>query len=640
MSEPRAHTRHDLHHHAEALHHLCTRLEREGLSALDQATVESIPALLASASSALAQARSQEHHEALVRALETQLFRASDLLRRAQKPTVRHTLAHWFYTLPTRLWASAPIQALSLLLMLCGGVIAYRMVSADPLRVLSFFPEAAGGTSIADQLVGFSDAQYVQMWLQAPMSDIAFLIVSFDVQLFVFFAGYVAAALLLVWAGGWLTPLLLLAFGGAHGALFAALPSDLMWPVAERLFPLTSLLALALMLAQSAGFHVFCAWLPDRRGRRARASAAHLQSAVLQTMLSAFHIVLAAALLLHTLTYAGSAHPRTAVVMMICIVWWMLYVAYGVLFGSTWMQKAWPIHQKFKRAHDADPLPYAQLPPKVRNDRMSIDLREGPRVKVQLARYTDRFAASVVDGLIVMMWFVICVRLLLPRIQESETLPPVGVWAGIALIALPIVLYSMITEWRWHGQTIGKKIFEIKSIRIDGERQDSWTLLIRSLAHHVEGLLPIALAALVWFALRQHIGYVIALTLFILVGLRIFPLFTKHKQRLGDRITGTVVIEVPDLAQAWIPPSPAASALDEPPPLDLSTIYVPPQWNEILGAVLQHCAHDDTLARQMLRHVVSAQDVDPLTTEQVYSTLSALYARSMQGNVPAPHPRS
>src|SRR5699024_9581546 len=115
-----------------------------------------------------------------------------------------------------------------------------------------------------------------------------------------------------------------------------------------------------------------------------------------------------------------------------------------------WMQKAWPIHQKFKRAHDADPLPYAQLPPKVRNDRMSIDLREGPRVKVQLARYTDRFAASVVDGLIVMMWFVICVRLLLPQIQESETLPPVGVWAGIALIALPIVLYSMITEWRWH----------------------------------------------------------------------------------------------------------------------------------------------------------------------------------------------
>ena len=103
------------------------------------------------------------------------------------------------------------------------------------------------------------------------------------------------------------------------------------------------------------------------------------------------------------------------------------------------------------------------------------------------------------------------------------TLSWVGFFAGlfmsIILIMATWVLYGIILE-TWKGQTVGKMVMGIIVVKENGEPCDFLAALLRNVFRIID-ILP----------------------QFYLIGF-IFIAMTEKKQRLGDRLAGTIVVKV------------------------------------------------------------------------------------------------
>src|SRR5687768_5744415 len=95
----------------------------------------------------------------------------------------------------------------------------------------------------------------------------------------------------------------------------------------------------------------------------------------------------------------------------------------------------------------------------------------------------------------------------------------------IAIQFVVPVIYGMVCEYFWNGQTIGKRIFRLRVVDIRGLRLHFSQVGIRNLLRVVDGL-----------------------PLFYAVG-GISCLLSSRCQRLGDIAANTVVIRIPKLTQ-------------------------------------------------------------------------------------------
>jgi uncharacterized RDD family membrane protein YckC len=105
------------------------------------------------------------------------------------------------------------------------------------------------------------------------------------------------------------------------------------------------------------------------------------------------------------------------------------------------------------------------------------------------------------------------------------------------------VVYAIVLEWRWRGQTIGKRLFGLRVIDVHGLRLQ----------------LP-------QIAMRNLLRFVDMLPFFYLVG-GLTAVFSRNAQRLGDMAANTIVTrerkaEAPDLEQ--IAPAKYNSLLGQP----------------------------------------------------------------------------
>lgn len=135
-----------------------------------------------------------------------------------------------------------------------------------------------------------------------------------------------------------------------------------------------------------------------------------------------------------------------------------------------------------------------------------------------------RALAQIVDAVLSILLFAVVgggVALLLAgptaaRAAPSMTLlavgPPAVVLAGIVAGLYPVVL-----EWRWNGQTVGKRLVGIRVVARDGGAIGFGGALSRNVFAFVDG------------------------AFFYLVGLAAMAT-SADRQRVGDRIAGTVVV--------------------------------------------------------------------------------------------------
>ena len=109
----------------------------------------------------------------------------------------------------------------------------------------------------------------------------------------------------------------------------------------------------------------------------------------------------------------------------------------------------------------------------------------------------------------------------------------------ILVISLPMLLYSLLAELFFNGQTIGKKIMQIRVISLEGGEPTLGQFVLRWITKFYEwpflfGFIVQAEGTIIIYAM---------ITVFCAVPVIILVLATKNKQRLGDLAAGTTVVQ-------------------------------------------------------------------------------------------------
>jgi uncharacterized RDD family membrane protein YckC len=144
-----------------------------------------------------------------------------------------------------------------------------------------------------------------------------------------------------------------------------------------------------------------------------------------------------------------------------------------------------------------------------------IVIPEGASLAFPLAGGVSRFLAWFLDVLIIAALCTIAARLLSLTALFGES------WReAITLLAYFVLStgYAIFCEWKWRGQTLGKRLFHLRVMDAEGLRLTFAQIVIRNLLRLLD-ILPFA----------YLVGGTVAV-------------FNRYSQRLGDLAAGTVVV--------------------------------------------------------------------------------------------------
>jgi uncharacterized RDD family membrane protein YckC len=175
-----------------------------------------------------------------------------------------------------------------------------------------------------------------------------------------------------------------------------------------------------------------------------------------------------------------------------------------------------------------------------RQSRLSVETPEGVVFSFELATPVARALAWAVDAVAIAL-----AGILIGQAAKLLTRVNSDVAGAVSVVSYFIisVAYAILLEWRWRGQTIGKRLFGLRVMDVRGLHLQLPQIAIRNLLRVVD-MLP---------------G-------FYLVG-GLTAVFSRNCQRLGDMAANTIVArernaEVPDIEQ--IAPAKYNSLLGQP----------------------------------------------------------------------------
>jgi uncharacterized RDD family membrane protein YckC len=160
-----------------------------------------------------------------------------------------------------------------------------------------------------------------------------------------------------------------------------------------------------------------------------------------------------------------------------------------------------------------------------RQSRLSIETPEGVVFSFQLATPVSRALAWVIDAAVILTACYV-----ISQVCTAANVFNRDIAAGVTTVLYFVisVIYGILLEWRWRGQTIGKRLLGLRVLDIHGMRLQLSQIVLRNLLRFID-----------------------ALPALYLVG-GIACLFSRNAQRLGDLAANTIVAvecksEEPDL---------------------------------------------------------------------------------------------
>lgn len=150
-----------------------------------------------------------------------------------------------------------------------------------------------------------------------------------------------------------------------------------------------------------------------------------------------------------------------------------------------------------------------------RQNQLVIQTQEGIRFSIPLASPVTRLVALSLDLATIMA--IMSIVGLIISLMSLISADIAGAFYTLFYFVLSIG-YFIFMEWRWRGQTLGKRVMKLRVMDEHGLRLRGNQLIIRNLLRFVDSL-PV----------------------FYFVG-GVVCLLTKRSQRLGDLAGGTVVI--------------------------------------------------------------------------------------------------
>lgn len=163
---------------------------------------------------------------------------------------------------------------------------------------------------------------------------------------------------------------------------------------------------------------------------------------------------------------------------------------------------------------------------------------EGVPITFAIASLGTRFGAQFLDILFTTIVIFICAF----AIVFTGVLPASA--QGMLMVLLGFLVqtpYYILSELIWNGRTLGKRITGIRVINMDGRRLTPHQVTARNLMKEVEIFAPMSLLATVGVQSAWENG----LTILWLLVVVIVPFANRRRQRLGDIIAGTLVVDNP-----------------------------------------------------------------------------------------------
>ncbi|MBX5049105.1 RDD family protein [Rhizobium lentis] len=163
---------------------------------------------------------------------------------------------------------------------------------------------------------------------------------------------------------------------------------------------------------------------------------------------------------------------------------------------------------------------------------------EGVPITFAIASIGTRFGAQFLDILFTSIIIFLCGAAILftgvlPVTAEAMLMVLLGF-----LVQTP---YYIISELIWNGRTAGKRITGIRVINMDGRRLTPHQVTARNLMKQVEIFAPMGLLA----SVATQSAWENGLTSLWLLVVVIVPFTNRRRQRLGDIIAGTLVVDTP-----------------------------------------------------------------------------------------------
>lgn len=152
---------------------------------------------------------------------------------------------------------------------------------------------------------------------------------------------------------------------------------------------------------------------------------------------------------------------------------------------------------------------------------LSITTTQNVNINFNAASVGERILAHLLDLVVKFAYIIVIYNVLIPVTGLEAVMADMDQWSYIAIIILlylPVIVYSLVLEALFEGQTLGKRLMKVKVIKIDGYQAGFGDYFIRWLLRLID----------------MNIGMYI-------VGL-VSMLVSKKTQRLGDMAAGTAVI--------------------------------------------------------------------------------------------------
>jgi uncharacterized RDD family membrane protein YckC len=167
---------------------------------------------------------------------------------------------------------------------------------------------------------------------------------------------------------------------------------------------------------------------------------------------------------------------------------------------------------------------------------VQVDTAFNVALDFEIAPFHKRLFAYLTDFffLVIYMYFM---KYLLYTMLNLDLSKSGGI--DLLLISLPMLIYSLLTEMLLNGQTLGKKIMQIRVVSLEGGEPTAGQFLLRWITKFFEW--PFLFGYVV-ASTTSVISYMFV-TCFFGVAVVIAILVSKKSQRLGDIAAGTAVVD-------------------------------------------------------------------------------------------------
>ena len=152
-----------------------------------------------------------------------------------------------------------------------------------------------------------------------------------------------------------------------------------------------------------------------------------------------------------------------------------------------------------------------------------------------------RMFAWIIDFLLQIFYLIIAFNIVDAMVSDSFS-SGYDIWAVQLLIMLPVFTYHLFCEIFWNGQSVGKRLLNLRVVNDNGGKASFGQYMIRWLLRSSDLTLPLIVLALLF----GDMGILKALWVTVLMFIADLILIATSKQgkRLGDLAAGTMLINV------------------------------------------------------------------------------------------------